>query len=72
MTVDFTAIPEAYENDNMFKAMWAIRECRLGIVSTKQIEEVKDFLDICNPSEISKRTIESLLQRAKGEKKNDN
>ena len=42
--IDLTVVPERYQNNYEFMAMYAIREARIPIVNVKQIQLLQDYL----------------------------
>jgi hypothetical protein len=50
--------------DDMFKAMYIIRHFRLGIVSTRQIQDLKNYLIQHNPKGLTDDEVKKIIRNA--------
>lgn len=51
--------------DEMFKAMYIIRHFRLGIVSTRQIQDLKNYLIQHKPKGLTDDQVKEIIRNAK-------
>ena len=59
--IDLTVVPERYQNNYEFMAMYAIRQARIPIVNVKQIKLLQDYIANTLITEIDSDTIKRII-----------